>query len=48
MADVTTWSVVEGYDGKHPARTALRLYAGQRGRLTVAAIAFAVKHSPVW
>jgi ATP-binding cassette subfamily B protein len=45
---VTRRSVVEGFDGKHPARTALRLYAGQRGRLTVAAIAFAFKHSPVW
>ncbi len=45
---MTRRSVVEGFDGKHPARTALRLYAGQRGRLTVAAIAFAFKHSPVW
>ena len=45
---MTTRSVVEGFDGKHPAKTALRLYSGQRGRLTVAAIAFAFKHSPVW
>ncbi len=45
---MTTRSVVEGFDGKRPAKTALRLYSGQRGRLTVAAVAFAFKHSPVW
>ena len=45
---MTTRSVVDRFDGKHPAKTALRLYSGQRGRLTVAAIAFAFKHSPVW
>src|SRR5450432_1267770 len=36
------------YDPAHPARTALRLYSGQRRRLTLAAIAFACKQSPVW
>lgn len=45
---MTTRSVVDGFDGTHPAKTAIRLYSGQRGRLTVAAIAFAFKHSPVW
>ena len=36
------------YDGARPARTFLRIYRGQRLRLTVAAAAFALKHSPVW
>jgi ATP-binding cassette, subfamily B, bacterial len=36
------------YDPAHPARTALRLYSGQRRRLALAAIAFACKQSPVW
>ena len=45
---MTTRSVVDGFDGTHPAKTAIRLYSGQRGRLAVAAIAFAFKHSPVW
>ena len=45
---MTTRSVADGFDGKHPAKTAIRLYQGQRGRLTVAAVAFAFKHSPVW
>ena len=40
--------VVEGFDAKHPVKTALRLYSGQRARLTVAAIAFTFKSSPVW
>jgi ATP-binding cassette, subfamily B, bacterial len=40
--------VVAGFDGSHPARTALRLYSGQRGRLVWAGVAFACKHSPVW
>ena len=48
VAQVTTRSVVERFDRKRPAKTALRLYSGQRARLTVAAIAFAFKHSPVW
>lgn len=48
VAQVTTRSVVERFDGKHPAKTAMRLYSGQRARLIVAAIAFAFKHSPVW
>jgi len=39
---------MERFDAQHPAGTALRLYSGQRGRLAVAAIAFACKHSPVW
>jgi len=45
---MTTRSIVERFDGKHPLKTAARLYFGQRGRLMVAAIAFAFKHSPVW
>ena len=36
------------YDPAHPARTALRLYSGQRRRLALAAVAFACKQSPVW
>ncbi|HEY5051172.1 MAG TPA: ABC transporter ATP-binding protein [Acidothermaceae bacterium] len=36
------------YDPTHPARTALRLYSGQRRRLGLAAAAFAGKQSPVW
>jgi ATP-binding cassette subfamily B protein len=35
-------------DLAHPARTALRLYSGQRRRLALAAVAFACKQSPVW
>ena len=36
------------YDPAHPARTALRLYSGQRRRLSLAAVAFTFKQSPVW
>jgi ATP-binding cassette subfamily B protein len=36
------------YDPAHPARTALRLYSGQRRRLALAAVAFACKQSPIW
>ena len=32
----------------HPVRSALRLYAGQRRRIALAALAFTAKHSPVW
>ncbi|HEX8629013.1 MAG TPA: ABC transporter ATP-binding protein [Catenuloplanes sp.] len=35
-------------DSRRSVRTALRLYAGQRGRLLLAALAFTAKHSPVW
>ncbi len=35
-------------DPAHPARSALRLYSGQRRRLSLAAVAFALKQSPVW
>lgn len=38
----------EWYDGEHPVRTTLRLFAPQRLRLAGAAALFAVKHSPVW
>ncbi|MGV8966865.1 MAG: ABC transporter ATP-binding protein [Cellulomonas sp.] len=41
-------SLAERFDGTHPVKTLVRLYSGQRGRLAVAALAFAVKHSPVW
>jgi ATP-binding cassette subfamily B protein len=36
------------FDPRRPARTAMRIYAGQRRRLGLAAVAFAAKHSPVW
>lgn len=36
------------YQGDHPVRTLVRLFAPQRWRLLVAALAFAAKHSPVW
>ena len=42
------WASKEQFEGTHPVRTALRLYSGQRRRLTFAATAFALKHSPVW
>ncbi|MBB2923993.1 ABC transporter ATP-binding protein [Cellulomonas cellasea] len=36
------------YQGGRPLRTLAYLFAGQRRRLLVAAVAFAFKHSPVW
>jgi ATP-binding cassette subfamily B protein len=46
---MTTTSLVDlRFDPQHPARTALRLYSGQRLRLGLAAAAFTCKHSPVW
>ncbi|BDZ41432.1 ABC transporter ATP-binding protein [Paraoerskovia sediminicola] len=36
------------YDGAHPVRTVVELYRPQRGRLAIAAVAFAIKHSPIW
>ncbi|MCX6036311.1 MAG: ABC transporter ATP-binding protein [Chloroflexi bacterium] len=36
------------YQGENPFRTLLYLYSGQKSRLTVAAIFFAIKQSPVW
>lgn len=45
---VDTHPVDDRYDGARPGRTFLRFYRGQVARLTVAAVAFAVKHSPVW
>jgi len=45
---VTARNVVAHFDGDHPVKTTLRLYSDQRGRLAVAAVAFAFKHSPVW
>ena len=41
-------AVIAGYDGAHPAKTAARLYSGQKGRLLVAAVAYTSKHSPAW
>ncbi|MFJ4231605.1 ABC transporter ATP-binding protein [Cellulosimicrobium cellulans] len=40
--------IEDTYDGSRPVRTVTRLFAPQRGRLAAAALAFAVKHSPVW
>jgi len=40
--------IEEGFDGARPVRTLLRLYAGQRGRMLLAGVAFTLKHSPVW
>lgn len=40
--------VEDGFDGTHPLRTLRHVYAGQGGRLALAAVAFAFKHSPVW
>lgn len=40
--------VVAAFDGARPLRTLARLYRHQRRHLTIAVIAFAVKHSPVW
>lgn len=40
--------IEEWYDGDRPARTTARLFSEQRWRLTGAAAAYAVKHSPVW
>ena len=45
---MTARNVVAHFDGDHPVKTTLRLYSDQRGRLAVAAVAFAFKHSPVW
>ncbi len=38
----------EVYDKERPLRTLFRMYGGQRRRLTVAAVSFTVKHSPIW
>ncbi|MEO7587478.1 MAG: ABC transporter ATP-binding protein, partial [Arachnia sp.] len=36
------------YQGDHPLRTVVALFAPQRGRLAMGALAFVIKHSPVW
>ena len=36
------------YQGDRPLRTLVELFAQQRGRLAIGALAFFVKHSPVW
>jgi ATP-binding cassette subfamily B protein len=36
------------FDGSTPVRTLLGLYSAQRGGLTLAAVAFVLKHSPTW
>ncbi|RMB58978.1 ABC transporter ATP-binding protein [Tessaracoccus antarcticus] len=36
------------YQGDRPLRTLVALFAGQRGRLAIGALAFVIKHSPVW
>lgn len=40
--------IEEWYDPQRPIKTVLGLYAPQKRRLIVAALAYAVKHSPVW
>jgi ATP-binding cassette subfamily B protein len=45
---LTTDNVWERFDEKHPVKTALRLFSGQRARLAMAAVAFTFKSSPVW
>ncbi|MBI9114657.1 ABC transporter ATP-binding protein [Sanguibacter suaedae] len=44
----TRTPVEEWYDGTHPVRTTVRLFSDQRWRILGAALAYAVKHSPVW
>lgn len=36
------------YQGENPFRTLLYLYSGQKSRITLAAIFFVIKQSPVW
>ncbi len=43
-----TAPVEDVIDGSRPLRSVVRLYRPMRGRLLVAFLAFAVKHSPVW
>jgi ATP-binding cassette subfamily B protein len=38
----------EDYEGAHPVRTLVHLFAGQRWRIALAAVAFTFKSSPVW
>ena len=38
----------ERYRGDRPVRTLVRMFRGQGRRLAVAALAFVVKHSPIW
>jgi ATP-binding cassette subfamily B protein len=38
----------EHYEGARPVRALMRLFAGQRWRIALAAVAFAFKSSPVW
>lgn len=40
--------IEEWYDPQRPLKTVIGLYAPQKQRLIVAAVAYAVKHSPVW
>lgn len=41
-------AVVGAFDGARPLRTLVRLYRRERRHLAIAAVAFAIKHSPVW
>lgn len=36
------------YQGDHPLRTLVRLFARQRERLALGVLAFVIKHSPMW
>jgi len=45
---VTAELLEDRYQGDHPVRTLVHLFAPQRWRLLVAGLAFAAKHSPVW
>ena len=44
----TPLALEDWYDPSHPVRTTLRLFSEQRWRMGGAALAYAVKHSPVW
>jgi ABC-type multidrug transport system fused ATPase/permease subunit len=48
MPAMTSELLEEHYDGARPVRTLVHLFAGQRWRIALAALAFALKHSPVW
>jgi hypothetical protein len=45
---MTAEPLEEHYEGARPVRTLMRLFAGQRWRITLAAVAFAFTSSPVW
>lgn len=42
------WDLVPLFDAKRPARTLLRMLRPDRWRILLAALVYAVKHSPIW